>query len=319
MRNHSQDLPKLKQTVRKKMAEYGIILNTEEIKLHPCHSISLHGKSLCHYIVTCLPSQKTYFLKVLKDCDGTLTCNSFLARIRKMDGSCPYPLIVVPEFIFYGTKYYITSFVPGQTLDEIPTPLPKSTWDDIAGRLLFRLDELATLQAPQYSERSGFVSDDCATGLMRKFMYRINHPAIAHFPRKQIEATVEKCFVILEQSQYSPPSLLHMDIKPANIIYDPQTGNVSLIDFEFARFGDLDYGWAQVLLSGCNQFSMAYKQHLVPRLTKGRLSLQDAVEIPKFQCYLFYQAMCNLIYYHNCNLHCPNDIVSLFEQMIGRI
>ncbi|MBM6723824.1 phosphotransferase [Pseudoflavonifractor phocaeensis] len=314
-----QNLLELEETTRREMVERGLVMSTEEIELHPCHSISLQGKLLSHYIITCSSSQKKYFLKVVKDSDGALICNNYLKKTYNEDGSCPYPLILIPEIVLQGTKYYITSFVAGKTLDELSDPLPEKTWDEIADKLLFRLDELANIQAPQYSERSGFVSDNCATGLIRKFKQRLHHPAIAQFPNRKIEAAVERCFSILEQSQYSPPSLLHMDVKPANIIYNSQTGNVSLIDFEFARFGDIDYGWTQVLLSGCNQFNMVYKQCLVPRLTKNRLSLQDAIEIPKFQCYLYYQLMCNLIYYHDRYLHCPNELVLLFEQIADRI
>lgn len=319
VKDQLQNLLELEQIVRLEMVEHGIIMSTEGIKLHPCHSISLQGKLLSHYVIICSPSQKKYFLKVIKDNDGALICNNYLKEIRNEDGSCPYPLILVPEIVFQGIKYYITSFIAGKTLDELSDSLLEKTWDEIADKLLFRLDELVAIQAPQYSERSGFVSDDCATGLIRKFRQRLHHPAMAQFPSKQMEASIERCFSVLEQSQYSPPSLLHMDVKPANIIYNSQTGNVSLIDFEFARFGDIDYGWTQVLLSGCNQFSMAYKQCLIPRLTKNRLLLQDAVEIPKFQCYLYYQLMCNLIYYHDRNLRCPNEMVLLFKQMADRI
>lgn len=52
-----------------------------------------------------------------------------------------------------------------------------------------------------------------------------------------------RCCEILDTSRFSKPTLLHMDIKPANIIYNDRTGTV----FEFARFRDIDYGWTQIL------------------------------------------------------------------------
>ena len=75
------------------------------------------------------------------------------------------------------------------------------------------------------------------------------------------------------------PTLIHMDIKPANIIYEPDTGVVALIDFEFARFGDIDYGWTQILLSGRNQFNQFYREQIVPHLTRDRINLDDAFAI----------------------------------------
>lgn len=215
------DLEELELVTRPKMVENGVALNTQEIKLHPCYSVTLQGKLMFHYTITCWPSREKFFLKIIKDCDGALICNSFLRKLYNKAGRCPYPLIVVPEFEFQGVKYYITTFIEGKNLDELPEPLPESTWDNIAAKLLFRLDELTTIQAPQYSERDGFISDDCATNLRKKFMKRLQHPLIVHFPRKQIEATVEKCCTVLEQCQYSSPALLHMDVKPANIIYNP--------------------------------------------------------------------------------------------------
>lgn len=313
------DLKELELVTHQKMVEYGVILDIQQIKLHPYYRVTLQRKLLFHSIITCLPSQKKFFLKVAKDCDGALICNNFLGKIYNEDGSCPYPLVVVPKFEFHGARYYITTFIEGKNLDELPEPLSESAWDNIADRLLFRLDELSTIQSPQYSERNGFISDDCATNLRKKFIKRLQHPFIAHFCHKPLEITVEKYCTVLEQCQYSSPALIHMDVKPANIIYNPQTGDVSLVDFEFARFGDVDYGWTQVLLSGCNQFSMSYKQKLVPRLTRNRLTLQDALKIPKFQCYLLYQTMCNLIYYYDRNLQCPSEINWLFKKIINEI
>ena len=48
--------------------------------------ISLQGKLLSHYVITCLTSQKKYFLKVAKDSDGALICDNYLKKIRIEDG-----------------------------------------------------------------------------------------------------------------------------------------------------------------------------------------------------------------------------------------
>jgi aminoglycoside phosphotransferase (APT) family kinase protein len=42
------------------------------------------------------------------------------------------------------------------------------------------------------------------------------------------------------------PMLLHGDVKPANIVFDADRRRVILIDFEIARFGDVDFEWVRL-------------------------------------------------------------------------
>ncbi len=42
------------------------------------------------------------------------------------------------------------------------------------------------------------------------------------------------------------PTLLHGDVKPANIVFDAERRRVELVDFELARFGDLDFEWVRL-------------------------------------------------------------------------
>lgn len=139
------------------------------------------------------------------------------------------------------------------------------------------------------------------------------------FPKEKIDAALTTCYDILEKCSYSPPTLLHMDVKPANIIYSPVTKDVTLIDFEFARFGDVDYGWTQIILSGINAFSRRYTDTIVPQLTSGRLSLEDALLLPKFRCYIFYQTACNLIYYYDRKMNCPKSLEFLFNKLLNEL
>ena len=66
-----------------------------------------------------------------------------------------------------------------------------------------------------------------------------NEKCINHFMKNR---DINKLLIIakniLSNSTFSKPILIHMDIKPKNIIISPQ-GQVHLIDFELSRFGDL--------------------------------------------------------------------------------
>ena len=311
------NLNDLRLEVERKLLEYNLISFNDKISLCPIHNVIIHGKYFSHYIITCVYSSKTFFLKTVKENDNFLLCDRFLKNIN--DEGLYYPRIIVPRFTFQGMQYYIITYIEGRPLDMFSEALPQSTLYDIADKLLFLIEQLALINASQYSENAVFVPDDCIVILKQKLANRMRHPLIAGYPPKKVERTFHWCCNILEHSQFSRPTLIHMDVKPANIIYNEKTGSVSLIDFEFARFGDFDYGWTQILLSGCNHFNPFYKKHIVPHLTKGRITLDDAFDIPKFQCYLYYQAMCNLIYYYDRHLPCPKEIEEIFNAFIARM
>lgn len=192
-------------------------------------------------------------------------------------------------------------------------------WKLVSQKLVLCLDELSTIHAPFYSEHNKFTTDDCAIILKAKFYKRFNHPFFKKYPSIKLIKALNRCFQILDNSYFTPPTLLHMDIKPANIIYNIKTGFVTLIDFELARFGDIDYGWTQVLLSGINNFGKEYRNQVIPFITQGRLTLQDALKIPKYQCYIFYQLACNLIYYYDRSMNCPEKMTQLFEILITKL
>lgn len=309
----------LELKVRYKLLEYGIILTTDKVKLRPYHNVVIHGERFFHFVITCINSRQTFFLKVVKENDNSLLCDLYLKKICTKDREYLYPQIIVPKFSFKGMQYYITTYIEGLSLDTFPDTLPQNIWGNIADKLLFLIDQLTSLKALQYSEHGIFVEDDYASILIKKLETRLKHPLIANYLQKKFEQVLNWFNEILDHSHFSQPTLIHMDVKPANIIYNADTGAVSLIDFEFARFGDIDYGWTQILLSGCNQFNQFYKKQIIPYMTSGRLTLDDAFEIPKFQCYLFYQVMCNLIYYHDHHSPCPKEMQEIFNFFVNRI
>ncbi len=311
-------LKALETLVREKLLAQGVISGAQAVVLRPCHPFSLRGKQRFHFLIQCSPSGQIFFLKTVKDADGTLLCDEFLRKAYVGEQDCPYPLVLVPEFEALGNRYYITTFLEGFDLDRLPPGTTERDWMRFADRLLPRLRELEHIHAAQYSECSGFHSESCGTVLARKLRERARHPFLSCFPREQVTAAVNEYAAVLSRSIYSSPTLLHMDIKPANIIYDPRTESISIIDFELARFSDLDYGRIQILLSGINSFAPAYRQILVPRLTREYPSLEEAEKIPKLQCYLFYQCLCNLIYYYDHALPCPEQISVLFDRLLNQ-
>lgn len=319
MREHIINLEDFKNFVKEKMTDLGLISCDEEIILFPYHQVRVQGELCYHYIVTRLSDNKKFFLKILKDDDRALHCNHFLRAFQDKEGNCPYPLIISSLIDYCNRQYYFYTFSEGETLEELEPHLLSDEWERIADKLKERVDELSTIHAPQYSDRNAFVSDSYSDIMKRKIMPKLKDTTFHDYPKEIIMAAHQQCMKILDSSNYSQPTLLHMDIKPANIIYNTKTSRLSLIDFELARFGDIDYGWAQILLTKCKSYGKIYENYVYPRLTSDRLSLEDAMYIPKFQCYLFYQAACNLIYYNERQIPCPKEMKDVFEKMLNQL
>ena len=312
----SFDYKKLCPVAKGKLVESDFISISEPLSLTPCHNIILNGQRYTHYVINCLSSRKKYFLKVSKGNDTSSHCNDYLKSFRNQHGEYIYPVIIVPEFKFNDVNFFITNYIEGQSLDVISETLTSAEWIYIAKELLVRIDELSSIHANYYSDQNVFTHRDCLAILMKKFPERLKHIVFNKYSRVDLKNAYHRCINILNNSFFTKPTLLHMDVKPANIIYNSQTGFVTLIDFEFARFGDYDYGWTQILLSGINAFNQEYKEYVVPYMTQNRINLKEAINVPKFRCYLFYQTACNLIYYHDHNTECPHDMVRLFEKLL---
>ncbi len=309
-------LENLAALTKEKMIKNELIHSSEQIVLIPHHQVTVRGELSYHYIITCLTNNQKYFLKVQKDNDHATHCNYYLRRFLAQDGQCAYPLILAPGFDYCGKRYHIYTYAEGETLEGLPGKISADEWHNIGRKLRNRIDELSTVHAQQYSDRNQFVPDSHSAILKRKIMLKLNHSVFSEYSPGMIEAAGDKCMLILDSSSFSRPTLLHMDIKPANIIYNLQTKTVSVIDFELARFGDIDYGQVQILLTELKEYGEAYDQYIFPELTKGYLTLGDALHIPKFQCYLFYQTACNLIYYDERKLPCPKKMEALFYKLL---
>lgn len=306
---------------KKKLLEYHLIPSNEEVVLYPHHQVIVHGKLRCHYIVSCLTSRKQFFLKILKDNDSATHCNQFLHQFRTENGECPYPLLIAPGFDFFGEKYFLYTFSKGKTLQELAETkrISENEWEDIANKLKKCITILSTVHSQQYSDHNQFVTDQYADILKRKIMPKLNHHTFSELSSKTVTTVYQKCVDIIDSSAYSEPTLLHMDVKPANIIYNLESKTLSLIDFELARFGDFDYGWTQILITGLKNYGEEYQKYIYPHLVKGGIPLEAALQIPKFQFYLFYQSACNLIYYDERNIPCPKEMKSLFTELLNQL
>ena len=313
------NIAELKSIVHKKLIIYNLVAPLSEILLTPTYKAVLRGITYTHYIITCSNTDVRFFLKTIKERDNSLHCNKYLKSFCDNIGEYLFPIIIVPEFEYCGVKYIITTFMDGENLDTLSHILTKNEWQHIAEQLSKQIDALSTIKAEMYSENNKFLSADCATILKDKIKRRSTHPVFKRYPSVYLIKACERCFKILDDSIFSSPTLLHMDVKPANIIYNRTTRAVKLIDFEFARFGDYDFGWTQILLTQYNSFIDEYKKFVLPTIIDGRINISDALNNAKYRCYTFYQTACNLIYYYDRNIECPMEMQQIFSNLLSQL
>ena len=309
----------LSEVVLQKLLENDLIKSGETLQLQPCHQFEINGKIYSHYVISCESSGKKFFLKLLKPSEGQILCDRYLNLFANPSLCNEYPRIIVSPFRFEENKYFITTFFDAENLDKLLSVIPVQQYKEIGEKIFNRLLELEQLHADKYSDCGNFVDNSFEALFVEKLQRRFSHQVVASLPTNVIDRICSRCDAILHNSDISQPTMIHMDIKPANILYSPCDDKVYLVDFEFARFGDIDYGWAQVLLSGLNAFHPIYKKHIYPHIIKQRTDIYASLQIPKMKCYFLYQTLCNMIYYYDRHLKCPSAFEQIFYHLTKEI
>lgn len=316
MERKMQEIEELMQIVRNKLIEKGLIDPNETIRLIACHDIVLDNVPRNHYVIHCIETGSRFFLKLQKKVDNIIHCDEYIQAIYHNE-NYELPRILISPFPFHNDMFFITNYVEGDDLETLDSELSDTQWKKVAEDIRKQLMLLADIHTPCYSEHNKFFTGGYPEMFREKLQSRIKHISLTSYDESKIQSAYNNSLKILNNSTFSKPSLIHMDVKPANIVFDTKTEKAVLIDFEFARFGDLDYGIVQVLLTQFNSFSDNYKEKMFPVLTDGLITFSQACEIPKLQVYLWYQTMCNIIYYYNQNISCPDEMKNIFEKMLS--
>lgn len=311
-----QEIEELMPIVREKLIGKGLIGSDETIRLIAHHDIVLDNVPRNHYVIQCSETGSKFFLKLQKKVDNIILCDKYIQAIYQNE-DYPLPHILVAPFPFYNDMFFITNYVEGYDLEVLDSELSDTQWKKAAKDIRKQLILLADIHTPCYSEHNKFFTDGYMEMFREKLRSKMKHISLTAYDRNKMQSAYNNSLRILNNSTFSEPSLIHMDIKPANIVFDPKTEKAVLIDFEFARFGDLDYGIIQLLLTQFNAFSDNYKKKMFPVLTDGLISFSQAYETPKLQVYLWYQTMCNIIYYYNHKTRCPDEMKNIFENMLS--
>jgi aminoglycoside phosphotransferase (APT) family kinase protein len=139
----------------------------------------------------------------------------------------------------------VTSFAKGVSLDKSLAWVGSAP--EIARRIRHSLEEIHQIEGDYYGHLGGPRYSTWQAFLDVRFWRHIKPLSTAkiidHSDLKKIQQLYEE---ILETLSEVRPVLLHGDVKPANVIFDGATKETTIIDWELARFGDVDFEWSKL-------------------------------------------------------------------------
>lgn len=151
----------------------------------------------------------------------------------------------VYEFRSDEPAYLVTAYAEGESLDKGQVWTPHA--DSIVAGLAKLLDEIhrisgdyfGHLGGPRYSTWRAFVD----VRFWRHVTPLAEARLIGEDDLRGIRALYDEAREALDGVR---PTLLHGDVKPANIVFSAELRRTVLVDFELARFGDVDFEWSKL-------------------------------------------------------------------------
>lgn len=175
---------------------------------------------------------------------GVLNENSVQSEIGALKLLAKHSVAGIPQIvedgIVDGIPYLIEYYIEGSSLDKIHHTLSRKDWEHIAHRLALFLQELMAIQSSRpYVFKSpadnydsyGEVIKEC---ILRHLDRHISLGVISTATAKRIREMTEG----IDSVFYGNATFMHFDIKPQNIVFDPQSKKVAFIDYEHSRMGD---------------------------------------------------------------------------------
>lgn len=133
----------------------------------------------------------------------------------------------------------ITDYKNGFSIDKCNSDLSENDHNIIVSQLCENLREIHSVTSREFSDFSSFSSDNW----FDFFKYKLDkHLREAQNNQLLSDEEIHNILYLLLKEQeifmLNYGSLIHFDIKPANIIWNPDERKIYLIDFEMSRFGD---------------------------------------------------------------------------------
>lgn len=315
----SNNYQELKKIIYDKLVEVNLIMPSDKLRIRRIHKKHESNGIIYHYIIS-VNNKRTFLLRTVKEHDYSYLVMDYLTKINNKFPKPCFPNAVIPPFNLDSYTYILTSYLEGKDLGKAIYWLSNEQLVKIADILNEKLDCLHRVTAPKYSDGYNFSSESPFAEIMfNKIKSKLAKEHCINIFMLNInkEKLLNRINTILSESTYSEPTLIHLDIKPANIIIMPDIEDVCLIDFELSRFSDIDYEWTNLLLKNKLNYSVRFKKYILePILIKNFMPLSEALKINKYKVYILYHSINNYIYYFKHNMKCPEGVITLIEQLI---
>ena len=309
------------QKLLKKMIEENFISTSDDIQIEIIYTTKQKDEFIHHYLVTDRSKTQKILIKTLKEKDYSYTVMNYLMDINKNCKDVEFPSVLGKPFVIDQRTYIPTSFLDGMDLNKAISTKSKNELLFISSELDRKLKLLHKVTNNFYSEgyqiRGLSYADIMFNKLYNQFCIE---KYTSYFTKnRDIKKLLLVAKNILSNAAYSKPTLIHLDIKPHNIIISSNE-KVYLVDFELARFGDIDYEWANLLIKTLHAYDKRFKKYVLqPIIENNFLPLEQAIKNDKYKIYMLYLSMNIYIYYLKCGKWCPLDIIKLINMLLDEL
>ena len=267
-----------------------------------------------HYLLNVKNKNQKFIVKKVKEKEYSYFITEYLQKINRDLGTMKFPLTLIPPFSIAEHTYVICTYLDGKALTTLIPTLSNNDLQQISLKIDENLKYIHSITSNSYFEGNSFKSQSFSEIIIKKISDQLHNKYVRNYLKN---INIDKLFVsisdILSRESYSQPILLHMDINPGNIILSP-SGDVHIIDFELARFGELEYGWVNLLSKTLHHYDMRYKQCILyPILEKNFMLLDKAMKKDKYKIYMLYHSVNMYIYCSKFERKCPKEILELID------
>lgn len=222
------------------------------------------------------------------------------------------------EFHADDPPYLVVDYEEGESLDQ---SLHWITYANLIvnglSRLLLDIHEIngdyfGRLAGPRYSSWQAFVDV--------RFWYHVSPLVSAGIISK---ADLRRIRLLYDEASEAfrnvSPRLLHADVKPGNIVFDSARVKTALVDFELARFGDIDFEWCKLYRLGLRW--PEYGRTIVEPLLTEFAPIQEhsAAQEAKKLLYALYVACSFLDYDRDAGLPIPSYRMSDLTEVLDAV
>lgn len=305
-----------------KLINENLILKSDNIQIKKIHKKEEKNGIIYHHIIL-VNNIRKFLLRTVKEHDYSYLVVDYLIGLNQKLSGPYFPNAQIKPFKIGEHTYILTSYLEGNDLSKILWRLSNKELLSISQIINERLKYLHSVTNSKYSDGYNFTSDmQFAEIMFNKIQTKFYNELCIRkfFDAIDIEKVLTKIKEILNTAKYSVPTLIHLDVKPANIIVTTDKRNANLIDFELSRFSDIDYEWTNLLVKTKLRYSRRFKKYVLePIIIKNFKPLPEALKTEKYTVYILYHAINNYIYYNKHHTNCPKEVVVLIKQILEQL